>query len=190
MFRRARFLIPLAVVTSALTILAAVPAVAAQPAPMAMTPIDDASENLMAPGVNVIRDVSNGQVLVRLNSGDRQAHFKIFFQGIEVTSIDDAGFPHGWDLESDWDDGVYGGCLDELTLDPSRGYAALAKFYTCPNPDTIRLNLGDIIPCRIEDMHSPHMRIVFTGDVLVNTDGVYVGDDPKNVESSWIPLFE
>jgi len=190
MFSKARYLVPLIVVTSALTMLAALPAVAAQPAPMAMTPIDDVSGDTAAPGVNVIRNVSNDEVIVRLNNGDRQAHFKIFFQGVEVASIDDDGFPFGWDLETGWDDGVYGGCDDELLIDPARGYAALAKFYTCPNPDTIRLHLGDFIPCRVPDMHSPHMRIVFTGDVLVNTEGVFVGDDPTNVGSSWIPLYE
>ena len=63
-----------------------------------------------------------------------------------------------------------------------------AKFYTCKQHDSIRLHLGD--PGSVDPSGViPAIRIVFTGDVLDNTEGVFVGDDPTNVGDAWIPLY-
>ncbi len=75
----------------------AIPVFAGPPSP-ATTPIDDASGDPNAPGVNVIRKVSDDQVIVRLNRGNRQAHFNVIVRGVEVTDItDDFLFANGVD---------------------------------------------------------------------------------------------
>ncbi len=156
----------------------------------AKTGIDDPSGDRLAPGMNVIRKVDAlGTVIVRLNRGDRAAHFDIHVRGIDVVAIDD-NFEKGRDLEGGHENGIWGGCRDELltstTVGPHvRGLIAKGKFYTCSQHDTIRLHLGE------PDVNGeePGIKIVFTEGVLINAEGVYVGTDPTDMQDTWIPLF-
>lgn len=152
--------------------------------------IDDA-KNPNAPGVNVIRKVdASNTVVVRLNRGFRQAHFTVRVRGVDVVKIGD-NFRRLNGLEDD-EVGVWGGCKDELVTEFPAGTnprkVADAKFYTCRQHDSIRLHLGDPGPVDPSGV-IPAIRIVFTGDVLGNTEGVFVGDDPTNVGDAWIPLY-
>lgn len=166
----------------------ALPALA-QPAVQAVDGIDDPSGDRNAPGVNVIRSVeSSDSVVVRLNRGDRQAHFSIMVRGIDVVDIDDP-FNKGNGVDGGFDDDNWGGCWDELlpgvgTASGNRGEVAQAKFYTCNQHDSIMIHLGTP-----DEGASPAIKIVFTDGVLVNTDGVFVGDDPTDVGEGWIELF-
>ncbi|NND04154.1 MAG: hypothetical protein HKN91_15345 [Acidimicrobiia bacterium] len=178
----------------AVSVLSTIP-VLANTAPAATTGIDDSSGDSDAPGVNVIRRVdAKGTVIVRLNKGDRQAHFDIIVRGVGVVEIGDQ-FRRYKGLETGFDDGKWGGCRDELATapfptgtEPDEGeLVGQAKFYTCKQHDSIRLHL---------DMDSldfgdgvPSIKILFTEAVLGNVDGVFVGNDLTDVGDSWIPLF-
>lgn len=158
----------------------------------AITGIDDPSGDPHAPGVNVIRKVdAKGTVIVRLNRGDRQAHFDIFVRGADVVGIGDR-FRRANGLESGKEDGIWGGCQDELvrtfgptiTRQTDGDLVAQAKFYTCKQHDSIRIHLDNF------DIYgTAAIKIVFTDAVLGNVDGVFVGADPVSVGEDWIPLW-
>jgi hypothetical protein len=177
----------LLVIAVATMLVSAIPALAAQ----APGGIDDPKGDPNAPGVNVIRKVdATNTVVVRLNKGFRQAHFSIRVRGVEVVAIDDQ-FRRLNGVEDD-EVGVWGGCDDELITEFPPGTnprrVADAKFYTCRQHDSIRLYLGEPDPPSPSGSF-PAIRIVFTDDVLVDTEGVFVGNDPANVGDGWIPLY-
>lgn len=161
----------------------------------AIAGIDDASGDRNAPGINVIRKVEDkGTVIVRLNKGNRQAHFDIVVRGVGVVEISDR-FRKFKGLESGFEDDIWGGCRDELLTGPfpttiggvDGEMVGQAKFYTCKQHDSIRLHL-DVDNLDLGD-GIPAIKIVFTEAVLGNVDGVFVGSDPTNVGEAWIPLF-
>ena len=171
-----------------------IPAFAGPPSP-ATEPIDDPAGNPNAPGVNVIRKVSNDVVLVRLNkqdaNGGRQANFNVIVRGVEVESIEDI-FPdpneaHG--VDGPHEDGIWGVCgNDELLTDFGSATIVKAKFTTCGYHDSFRLHLGET---KIGKGSYPAIKVVFTEGVLVNTQGVFVGvDGTTDWGNSWIPLYE
>jgi hypothetical protein len=77
----------------------------AAPSQPATTPIDDAFGNPFAPGLNIVRKVSTGDVRVKLNGGNRSAQFSVILRGVEATVIDD-NFKR--------DNGVYGPHTDGI----------------------------------------------------------------------------
>ena len=176
------------------SVLGAIP-VLANTAQAATTGIDDASGDGNAPGINVIRKVdAKGMVVVRLNRGNRQAHFDIVVRGVGVLDVNDR-FRKFRGLETGFDDDIWGGCGDELLTGPfptgtepvDGELVGQAKFYTCKQHDSIRIHL-DVDNLDLGD-GVPAIKIVFTEAVLGNVDGVFVGNDPTNVGEAWIPLF-
>ncbi len=173
------------------SLLGTIPVLASSQA-TAMIGIDDPSGDPIAPGVNVIRKVdARGTVIVRLNRGDREAHFDVYVRGVEVVGIGDR-FRRANGLETGHEDGIWGECRDELVrtfgpnIAPSSDgdLVAQAKFYTCKRHDSIRLHLDNF------DIYGDAaIKIVFTDTVLGNVDGVFVGTDPTNVAEGWIPLW-
>lgn len=158
------------------------------------TPLDQIGDPNAA-GVNVIsRVLGGGQhvVDVRLNKGGREANFNVILRGVEAEAIGDQFFHNqGAGLnavDGDHADGIVGPCSnDELATNVGKsGNVAMAKFITCGAHDTMRIKLSS--PA-IGNGAFPAIKIVFTGGVLVNVDGVFAADDPANVGNSWIPLF-
>ena len=182
-----RILIGIVAVVVVALMLSVMPAFAGPPIP-ATEPINDDSGNPNAPGVNVIRKVSNDVVIVRLNLGGRQANFNVIVRGVEVNDIED-NFPEAHGVDGPHDDGIWGVCgNDELLTDFGSANIAKAKFTTCNAHDSIRLHLGET---KIGHGSYPAIKIVFTEGILVNTDGVFVGsDDVNDWGNSWIPLYE
>ena len=169
-----------------------IPALAAPPS-AALAGIDDPRGDPNAAGVNVIRKVdSSNSVIVRLTRGNRSAHFEVHVRGVDVVGVDDL-FSRARGLESDYEDGLWGSCRDELITDfdstlvrsVKRGMIAQAKFCTCVQHDSIRIHLVDL---DVGGANPPAIRIVFTEGILDNVDGVFVGDNPTDVGDAWISL--
>ena len=172
----------MALALSATTVFAAPP----QPA---TTPIDDAFGNPFAPGVNIVRKVSTGDVRVKLNGGNRSAQFSVILRGVEATVIDD-NFKRDNGVDGPHTYGIWGGCdNDEIVTNPGKsGNVAMAKFTTCGDHDSILIRLSEPI---IGNGSFPDIKIVFTDGVSENVDGVFVGNylNGADMTNTWIPLY-